>query len=56
MVSLLAKNESAYDRVLAGASYQNILIHINSDPSKVSNQVSTFIDHHGRRFQELILP
>lgn len=49
----IGQEESAYDRVLAGASYQNTLIHINSDPRNVSNQVSTFVAQHGRRFQEL---
>lgn len=46
----------AYNRILAGVSYQNILVNLNRDhPNMVSNQVNSFINRHGRRYQELDL-
>lgn len=43
----------AYSRIYAGADYQNILIKLNRHPNNISNQVNSFINRHGRRYQEL---
>jgi outer membrane protein insertion porin family len=39
-----------FNRVQAGLSYQNVLISLS--PSNVSQQVLSFVGHHGRHFQE----
>lgn len=49
----VGQDNGVFSRVLAGISYQNTLITLNSNPLAVSNQVLTFINNHGRRFQEL---
>lgn len=49
----VGQEQSAYNRIFAGASYQNILI--NLIRNKASNQVLNFINNHGRRYQELDL-
>lgn len=41
-----------FNRVFIGATYQNTLINPNNNPAYISNQVNTFIQQHGRRFQE----
>lgn len=42
-----------FSHVLVGVSYQNILIRLSNKAGNVSNQVLSFINNHGRRFQEL---
>jgi outer membrane protein insertion porin family len=43
-----------FNRAQVGFGYQNILINPNtSNPGTISNQVQTFLNDHGRRFQEL---
>lgn len=49
----IGQETGAYNRIMVGADYQNILIHLNR--KNVSNQVNSFISRHGRRFQELDL-
>jgi outer membrane protein insertion porin family len=49
----VGQETGAFNRVYAGATYQNTLINTSSNPKKVSNQVRTFLNEHGRRFQEL---
>ncbi|MCW5583207.1 MAG: outer membrane protein assembly factor BamA, partial [Gammaproteobacteria bacterium] len=46
----IGQERGAFSRILAGVSYQNILIHLIS--GRVSNQVSTFVARHSRHFQE----
>lgn len=41
-----------FNRVYTGVTYQNTLINPNSDPANISNQISSFLQRHGRRFQE----
>ncbi|RDI41801.1 outer membrane protein assembly factor BamA [Aquicella lusitana] len=41
------------NRIQAGLGYQNTLINLNQDLSKTSSQVATFVNRHGRHFQEL---
>lgn len=51
----VSQESGAFNRILAGATYQNTLVNLSSRPGDISNQVSTFINQHGRRFQELNL-
>ncbi len=51
----IGQEEGAVNRILAGAGYQNTLVKLNNKMRYVSNQVSSFIQEHGRRFQELDL-
>lgn len=46
----IGQERGAFSRVLAGVSYQNILVHLVQ--SRVSNQVNTFINDHSRHIQE----
>lgn len=47
----------AYNRIILGGAYQNYLINLlnGKNPGKVSNQIQSFVNEHGRRFQELDL-
>lgn len=47
----IGQERGAINRLLAGVSYQNLLVHLV--PGKVSNQVNTFINNHTRHTQEL---
>lgn len=46
----IGQERGAISRLLAGVSYQNLLVHLI--PGKVSNQVNTFINNHTRHTQE----
>lgn len=46
----VSQEVGAYNRVAVGFAYQNTLV--NLDRNRVSNQVLSFINRHGRRFQE----
>lgn len=48
----VGQSESVFSRILAGVSYQNTLLRLSS-ARNVSNQVLTFVNKNGRRFQEL---
>lgn len=48
----IAQEEGAINRIIAGVTYQNTMIHLNAAANKVSAQVEDFITRHGRRFQE----
>lgn len=43
---------NVFSRIYAGISYQNLLIKLSSNPAVISNQVLSFVNRHGRRFQE----
>lgn len=43
------------NRVQAGIGYQNTLINLNQNSKNISNQISSFVNRHGRHFQELDL-
>lgn len=49
----VGQEQSVFNRVHAGATYQNTVVHIV--PSSLSNQVNTFVSRHGTHFQELDL-
>lgn len=49
----VSQEEGIYSRIIAGAFYQNTLVNLNANPNFISNQVNTFINRHGRRFQEI---
>jgi len=46
----IGQETHAISRLLAGVSYQNLLIHLMKQ-SKVSNQIQAFVDAHGRHSQ-----
>jgi len=46
----VGQEEGVFNRIFAGISYQNILINLIS--GKVSNQVNSFINEHGRHYQQ----
>lgn len=48
----IGQERGAFSRLLVGASYQNLLLHLNPQAS-LSNQVNTFINTHARHFQEV---
>jgi len=45
----IGQERGAFTRVLAGLSYQNLLVHLQSG---TSNQVNTFVNNHSRHSQE----
>jgi outer membrane protein insertion porin family len=50
----IGQEQNVFNRIQTGVNYQNVLVNLNtSNPDTISNQVNTFIDRHGRRFQEL---
>lgn len=49
----VGQENGVYSRILAGATYQNTLITLNRNPAAISNQVLSFVNRHGRRFQEI---
>lgn len=52
----IGQEMGAFNRIIAGAIYQNTLILLNqSRPQNISNQIKQFITRHGRRFQEIDL-
>ena len=51
----IGQEEGAINRIIAGATYQNTLIHLNAKQNAISAQVLDFITRHGRRFQEMDL-
>lgn len=46
----IGQERGAYSRLLAGVSYQNLLVNLSS--TNVSNQVMTFVNQHTRHTQE----
>jgi len=50
----IGQEQNIFNRIQAGVNYQNVLVNLNTThPDTISNQVNTFIDRHGRRFQEI---
>lgn len=49
----IGQERGAFSRILAGVSYQNLLIHLSENRKRVSNQVMSFINNHGRHFSEV---
>jgi outer membrane protein insertion porin family len=49
----VGQQKGIFSRIIAGVVYQNTLVYLNSNPMNVSNQVMSFINQHGKRFQEL---
>lgn len=49
----VGQEHGVFNRVMAGVAYQNILLNLdNIHSGNVSNQVSTFVNNHGRRFDQ----
>jgi outer membrane protein insertion porin family len=49
----VGQEHGVFNRVMAGVAYQNILLNLdNIHSGNVSNQVSTFVSDHGRRFDQ----
>jgi len=42
----------AYTRLFTGLSYQNLNLHLSDNPLNIPTQISTFVNNHGRHFQE----
>jgi outer membrane protein insertion porin family len=49
----VSQERGVFSRIIAGVIYQNTLVYLNKNPMHVSNQVQSFVNNHGRRFQEL---
>lgn len=51
----LGQELGVFNRLQLGYGYENTVINLNSDPSKVSEQVDDFVEDHGRHFQQIDL-
>ncbi|EKD70022.1 MAG: hypothetical protein ACD_46C00671G0010 [uncultured bacterium] len=48
----IGQESGVINRVQAGVAYQNSLVYLSESLSKVSKQVMSFVNDHGRHFQE----
>lgn len=48
----LSDRDGVMSRLQAGLSYQNTLINLVNSPTNIPAQIGTYVNNHGRRFQE----